>query len=58
MHIATVAVRVRSASDDVVEAERLRTLLKDYWELRLRKLRDAMDKFLSFPNAVVVKVLC
>lgn len=38
---------LRHASDDVIKADDIRTLIKDLWDLRLSKLRSSIDIFVK-----------
>ena len=37
----------RSAADNIVKADEIRTLVKDIWDIRLAKLRSSIDVFLK-----------
>ena len=37
----------RSAADNVVKADEIRTLVKDVWDIRMAKLRSSVDVFLK-----------
>lgn len=39
-----------SAADDIPCADKVRTLIKDIWDLRVAKLRSSIDMFVKFEN--------
>eukprot|EP00118_Oscarella_pearsei_P001811 m.8556 g.8556 ORF g.8556 m.8556 type:complete len:97 (+) comp20698_c0_seq4:392-682(+) len=50
-------VIVGSASDDVPDADRVRTLVKDIWDTRIAKLRKSIDQMVR-SQATTAELTC